>query len=539
MVDAQADRRTDFDPAMTYRSRLAVALCLLLTGLLVSLAPRGNSVAASSNIAEDTFMRSNTTTGWGTTTNSDGLPAYSWLGDLGTTSFATISSDSGEIGFSGTDGHKVAGYVDAPIQVGGDVLAEFSFSEVGSEQCGVTLQVHGKGQWYQADLNTSLKELQIIRRYGYTMYPEATIPFAATANTDYWIRLDAQSSGGSEVLGARVWQAGSAEPNTWQVAWTDSRPLPAGYPGAMGDWFSAAKHGEIESFHAWSYANPGPAEPPSPQNSLTISSAAATTFDVAQASTFEVTTTGLPAPSLEESGALPGGITFNDNGNGTAVLAGTPTNGTQGSWPLIITATNTSGSVSQSFGLTVVGTPPAFTSAATGSAKVGEPFSFKVTASGVPAPALSATSGTLPPGINFTDDGAGNGTLSGTPQASGTYTIMLTGQNGVTPSAVQDFALSIGGSGPGTSPSFTADNPPALAFVGVAYRYTFVADGGPSLSYSTQSGTLPPGLSLDPTSGILSGDPTSDGTYSFVVSASNGIGSPATSPSLAIIVIGG
>ena len=40
---------------------------------------------------------------------------------------------------------------------------------------------------------------------------------------------------------------------------------------------------------------------------------------------FTVTTTGFPTSSLSESGALPSGVTFVDNGDGTATLAGTPT----------------------------------------------------------------------------------------------------------------------------------------------------------------------------------------------------------------------
>ena len=57
-----------------------------------------------------------------------------------------------------------------------------------------------------------------------------------------------------------------------------------------------------------------------------------------------MTTTGYPAPTLTETGALPPGVTFTDNANGTATLAGTPAAGTQGSYPLTLSATNASGS---------------------------------------------------------------------------------------------------------------------------------------------------------------------------------------------------
>jgi hypothetical protein len=84
----------------------------------------------------------------------------------------------------------------------------------------------------------------------------------------------------------------------------------------------------------------------------TISSAAATTFTAGTAGSFMVTTMGVPFPSLSESGALPSGITFTDNSNGTATLAGTTI--AAGIYPITITATNGVGlPATQSFVLTV------------------------------------------------------------------------------------------------------------------------------------------------------------------------------------------
>jgi hypothetical protein len=57
--------------------------------------------------------------------------------------------------------------------------------------------------------------------------------------------------------------------------------------------------------------------------------------------------TGYPVPVLAESGPLPGGLTFTDNGNGTASIAGTPAAGTAGSYPVAVTATNSSGSATR------------------------------------------------------------------------------------------------------------------------------------------------------------------------------------------------
>ena len=85
-----------------------------------------------------------------------------------------------------------------------------------------------------------------------------------------------------------------------------------------------------------------------------VVSASAATFTVGVAGTFAVTATGSPTPSLQVSGSLPTGVTFADNHNGTATLAGTPAAGTQGAYSLTITAQNGVGSNSvQTFSLTV------------------------------------------------------------------------------------------------------------------------------------------------------------------------------------------
>jgi hypothetical protein len=77
-----------------------------------------------------------------------------------------------------------------------------------------------------------------------------------------------------------------------------------------------------------------------PQQAPTFTSANKATFIVGQQGSFTVATTGFPTPSITESGALPSGVTFHDNGNGTASLAGAPAAGTGGSYPITFTAAN-------------------------------------------------------------------------------------------------------------------------------------------------------------------------------------------------------
>ena len=105
---------------------------------------------------------------------------------------------------------------------------------------------------------------------------------------------------------------------------------------------------------------------------------------------FTVTTTGFPKPSIARGGvALPSGVTFADNGNGTGTLTGTPAVGTGNTYALTFTATNGVGSPAvQSFTLTV-NEPPQITSGASATFREGQAGTFTVAATGFPKPALT------------------------------------------------------------------------------------------------------------------------------------------------------
>ncbi len=69
-------------------------------------------------------------------------------------------------------------------------------------------------------------------------------------------------------------------------------------------------------------------------------SSASKTFTVGRAGSFTVKSKAEPVAQVSETGALPGGVTFVDQGNGDARLAGTPASGAAGSYRLVITASN-------------------------------------------------------------------------------------------------------------------------------------------------------------------------------------------------------
>ena len=257
------------------------------------------------------------------------------------------------------------------------------------------------------------------------------------------------------------------------------------------------------------------------QSAPAITSANSTTFTVGSAGSFSVTTTGMPTAALSEVGTLPSGVTFSDNGDGTATLAGTPAGGTGGTYPITITAANgVSPNATQSFTLTV-DQAPAITSAASTTFTEGSAGTFTVTSSGFPTGALSEV-GTLPSGVSFSDNGDGTATLSGTPAAAtaGTYPFTISATNGVSPDATQSFTLTVQ-----SAPAITSANSTTFT-VGSAGSFSVTTTGMPTAALS-EVGTLPSGVTLSDNgdgTATLSGTPATGtgGTYPITITATTG-----------------
>jgi hypothetical protein len=255
-----------------------------------------------------------------------------------------------------------------------------------------------------------------------------------------------------------------------------------------------------------------------------ITSAATATFALGAPGTFTVVASGFPRPVLVQGGALPTGVTWTDNGDGTGTLAGTPAAGTGGTYALTFTATNGSGSAVQNFTLTVTGSP-GFTSASTTTFTVGVASSFTVTAVGSPSPALTV-SGVLPAGVTFVDNGDGTATLSGTPAAGtgGSHAVTFTAANGVLPNATQAFTLNVN-----EAPAITSAAS-ATFTIGVLSSFTVTTSGFPAPSIARGGVGLPSGVNFVDNgngTGTLAGTPAAGmgGTYAITFTATNAAGS--------------
>ncbi len=256
-----------------------------------------------------------------------------------------------------------------------------------------------------------------------------------------------------------------------------------------------------------------------PDQAAAVTSANVATFSAGVFTAFTATASGVPAPSLSESGTLPSGVTFTDNGDGSAFLSGTP--GSGGSFNITIMASNAGGSNSQTFTL-IVNQAPTITSGSSATFTAGAAGAFSVTAAGYPAPTFGASGG-LPSGVMLNP---ATGLLSGMPAAGGIFNFTVSASNSAG-SASQSFTLTVN-----QSPSITSANA-ATFTVGVAGSFTVKATGFPAPTLSG-SGSLPSGVTFNSSTGALSGTPTAGGTFNIIIAASNAAGSVSQSFTLTV-----
>lgn len=144
----------------------------------------------------------------------------------------------------------------------------------------------------------------------------------------------------------------------------------------------------------------------------------------------------------------------------------------------------------------------------------------------------SATIATAKSIASYAGTGSGGGTagpggiLSGTCNTAGTYTFTAQATDSASHTASQAFSITVDAAG---SLSIVSTSPLAGGTINVAYSVPLVASGGvPSYTWSLLSGTLPSGLSLDPT-GNITGTPLAAGTSTFTLQVTDSTaGTPLT-----------
>lgn len=217
----------------------------------------GGSGGAGSNVLEDDFARADTSAGWGTSTNTDGVQTFAWGGDAASSSAVTIASNSGQMLYPGSR-TSLKAYAPGTF-AGGDVLARVSLSGVGAADAGVLVDATTDGQaWYQAQIDSVTNQLELVKRVNGTSTDVAAASFTPVNGTTYDLRLDVNSSTGA--LAARVWVDGTVEPSSWTVTSTDSSaPLAPGAVGLLSWWPNAPTGSTSVAFTGFGYSDSGSA----------------------------------------------------------------------------------------------------------------------------------------------------------------------------------------------------------------------------------------------------------------------------------------
>src|SRR5690348_5442422 len=171
-------------------------------------------------------------------------------------------------------------------------------------------------------------------------------------------------------------------------------------------------------------------------------------------------------------------------------------------------------------------TPPppsslSITTSGLASAQQQSSYNAVLSASGGSAPYhWSLTSGTLPNGLFLTNS---TGVISGTATQSGNFSFTVQAQDSSSPvqTAKHKYTLAVSTSNSGSSVSITTSSMPT-ATVGTSYSKALSASGGTSpYTWGIISGSLPPGLSLNSSTGTVSGTPSQQGMATFTVKVSD------------------
>jgi hypothetical protein len=180
-----------------------------------------------------------------------------------------------------------------------------------------------------------------------------------------------------------------------------------------------------------------------------------------------------------------------------------------GNHTITVRATDNCGlSSTTSFSLNVICSLTLPTSVPAGMA--GTAYSVSVAANVNVGLSYSLIGGSLAPGLSLNPT---TGIISGTPNVVGSYNFVIKAQAGDC-SAAQSYTLVI------NCPIITV-NPGTLSAgtVGSSYSASFSAAPAGNYQFSVSAGALPPGLSLNTTTGVLSGTPTTANTYTFTITA--------------------
>lgn len=331
---------------------------------------------------------------------------------------------------------------------------------------------------------------------------------------------------------------GGTLPYSWQLM---SGTLPAGLSlnsttGAIGGTPTAAANGVSLTFQLSDSEVPAQTKTVtliltvSPAT-LSITTSSLPNGQVGAAYTTTLLATGGSAPytwSLS-SGTMPAGLSLNA---GSGVISGTPTAAGGAALTFKVSdSANPAQTQMVTLTLSVAPSTLGITTTSLPNGQVGAAYSASLTGSGGVAPYhWTLKSGGLPAGLSLN---ASTGAITGTPTVTANAT-SLTFQvtDSGSPSQTQSVTLTLTIK-PATLAITTSSLPSGQ--VGSAYSATLAANGGTQpYTWSLTSGALPSGLSLDVTTGVISGTPTASASATSLTFKVTDSGSPAQSQSVTL-----
>jgi hypothetical protein len=215
--------------------------------------------------------------------------------------------------------------------------------------------------------------------------------------------------------------------------------------------------------------------------------------------------------NLRLGDTLPPGLTFSSSG----LLSGTPTSANNYTFTLeAVDNGGGAGNRPYTFSVGTAGVIAIHPANPLPDGTINVPYNQTLTTTGGSGSgnSFSVTGGALPAGLTL----SAGGVISGTPGAGGpfSFTASVTDGAGNTGSQLYNLNIIVPITvNPATLPNGTAGTP---------YNQTVTASGGTApYNFTVPPGTLPTGLGLNPSTGAITGTPTTPGTYNFTITATD------------------
>jgi len=247
----------------------------------------------------------------------------------------------------------------------------------------------------------------------------------------------------------------------------------------------------------------------------TITSTELPNAQVGQDYSAKIETTG---EAITFSGTTPSGLNLN---TATGVISGKPTSPSTGTYTIY--ARNSGGSVNKTFKLDVITQPPTITSETLPDVTYNTSYNQTVAGAGT-SNTYTVTNGALPKGLLISN----NGIIYGTTTEHGVFNFTLTKTN-VSGTVSKDLSLTV----KYVLPTISATTL-TTARLGTAYSDRVLGNGD-MVTFSISQGELPAGLTLNPTTGTITGSATAVGDSTFTVLKQNADGMASREFSMRVV----